>query len=351
MASQTELGKAFEYACVDAFYEKYSKYQFVELDESPQMRTARGFYDGLDYHIQVNLTLAAKAAVRIIERLEPQLRNPGDNIPLILALQTDAKGIAGDVRDVLCIRKQNKWQIGLSCKHNHHAVKHSRLSDTINFGKDWFGKNCSTQYFSQVVPLFTKLREMRDKSKAAGKPILWNEIPDKFDEYYVPILRAFIQELKRLDLQYPYEIPQLLIRYLIGRYDFYKVITDDRHRATRVEVVNIEGTLNRNAEHCETIAKVPLLKMPSKFYHIDFKENSKNTIEVVCDEGWTVSMRLHNASSKVEPSLKFDVNLISLPSSIHSQVEPWDSFEEIYKYEDQVLHRVAEDKVRYPRGD
>ena len=43
--------------------------------------------------------------------------------------------------------------------------------------------------------------------------------------------------------------------------------------------------------------------------------------EVVRDEGWTISMRIHNAS--VEPSLKFDVNLLSLPGSIHAQVEPW----------------------------
>ena len=60
-----------------------------------------------------------------------------------------------------------------------------------------------------------------------------------------------------------------------------------------------------------------------RVYFLDFKEGSDTTIEVVCDEGWTVSMRIHNASSRVEPSLKFDVNLVSLPSTIHAQVEPW----------------------------
>lgn len=327
MANQTELGKAFEYACVDAVYKKYSNLQKLDLEESPQMHTARAFYQGLEKKTQNNLTLAANAAVRIIGRLEPQLEFGYGHMPLILALQTDAEGIAGDVRDVLCTRKQNNWQIGLSCKHNHHAVKHSRLSDRINFGKDWFEKSCSEKYFSEVVPLFTKLRDMRDKSRAAGKPALWSELDDKFGSYYVPILQSFMAELKRLDMQYPNEIPKRLIQYLIGKYDFYKVITDDRRRATRVEAVNIWGTLNKNVEKHEAIVKVPLLKLPSRFYYIGFRENSKNTIEVVCDEGWTVSMRLHNASSKVEPSLKFDVNLISLPSTIHAQVEPWGSFE------------------------
>ena len=36
-------------------------------------------------------------------------------------------------------------------------------------------------------------------------------------------------------------------------------------------------------------------------------------------------MRIHNASSKIEPSLKFDVQLMAMPSSILTQIEPWDS--------------------------
>ena len=81
MASQTELGKAFEYACVDAFYKKYCKVQEVELEETAQMETARKFYRGLAYKKKLDLTLAAKAAVRIIEWLEPQLKYPGINLP------------------------------------------------------------------------------------------------------------------------------------------------------------------------------------------------------------------------------------------------------------------------------
>lgn len=120
-------------------------------------------------------------------------------------------------------------------------------------------------------------------------------------------------------------IPEKLIRYLLGRYDFYKVITDDRNKTTRVEAINIEGHLNQQSGTIKPIAKVPLLKMPTQFYYIGFKSGSDNTIEVVCDEGWQISMRIHSASSKVEPSLKFDVNLISLPSSVHTQIEPWDN--------------------------
>lgn len=246
------------------------------------------------------------------------------NEPLFLSLQADAAGIKGDVRDVLCIRKQNGWEIGLSCKHNHHAVKHSRLSDTIDFGQEWLGVPCSKEYFEKVVPLFVELREIRDKSKEEGNPALWNDVEGKAKKYYIPVLQAFMEELSKIASENE-NVPEKLIRYLLGRYDFYKVITDDKNRTTRVEAINIAGTLNQQSGAIKAITKVPLLKMPTQFYHIGFKSGSDNTIEVVCDEGWQISMRIHSASSRIEPSLKFDVQLISLPSSVHTQIEPWEN--------------------------
>lgn len=327
---QTANGKAFEYACVLALYEELHSEQNIVIEVTPQLLTAKKLYDEAEEPLLQALDAAARAAVQIIKRLEPQLKTPNGNEPLYLHMQADAEGIKGDVRDVLCRRRQNGWEIGLSCKHNHHAVKHSRLSATIDFGKEWFGVPCSQQYFDEVVPLFTKLKHMRDDSKHFGRPMLWEEVPDKKEHYYKPILQAFINELKRIDYAYPRRIPENLVRYLLGRYDFYKVITDDKNHITRVEAVNIAGTLNSASGKDRAIAKIGLLKMPTQFYHIDFKPNSDNTIEVVCDEGWQISMRIHNASSKVEPSLKFDVQLISMPSSVYAQVEPWDKEEAEY---------------------
>lgn len=319
---QTANGKAFEYACLLALYNALQTGEDVTIEDSPQMRTARNLYYNMLGDNQLELLRAANAATRVIVRLEPQLQYPQNNIPLYLSIQTDAQGIAGDVRDVLCVRRQNHWQVGLSCKHNHRAVKHSRLSDTIDFGNEWFGIPCSRQYFSEVVPLFNELRRMRDDARLANEPALWADIPDKADRYYKLVLQSFLDELSRLAGNNP-EVPGAMIRYLIGRYDFYKVITDDRHKTTRVEAINIAGTLNRPSEYHCSIVYVPRLRLPTRFYHMGFKPGSDNTVEVVCDEGWTISMRIHNASSKIEPSLKFDVNLISLPGSIHAQVEPW----------------------------
>lgn len=34
------------------------------------------------------------------------------------------------------------------------------------------------------------------------------------------------------------------------------------------------------------------------------------------DNGWQFSFRIHNASTKVETSLKFDIQIIGMPASI-----------------------------------
>lgn len=319
--NQTELGKAFEYACAFTIHDKcISSNYSVEIEASPQVDTAKRFFEYLNATERDNYIKGAKAALKIIERLEPQM--VGYTGDLIIRLQTDSKGQEGDVRDVLITI--DNWEIGLSCKHNHEAVKHSRLSDTIDFGKEWFGKACSQEYFDSVKAVFSPLRKIRDDSKDAGSPALWSDLPDKEEKCYVPVLEAFIRELKRLDKAFPGEIPALLVRYLIGDKDFYKVIMNDRRRYTQIESINVNGTLNQPNGKKQALINVPIMKLPSKFYEIDFKEGQKNTIVVVCDQGWNISMRIHNASSKIEPSLKFDVQLMAMPSSILTQIEPWD---------------------------
>lgn len=322
---QTELGKAFEYACVKALYDMYAGVEDVEIKDSAPVRTAEAFYNAAGEK-QVDFDNGAKAAVRVIDRLEPRLRHEDSDAPLVLGIQSDAAGISGDVRDVLCVRRLHQWEIGLSCKHNHRAVKHSRLSDTIDFGKEWLGYPCSKQYFDEVVPIFKKLRDIQEVSKKAGNPAKWSDLTDKAENYYVPILQSFMKELESLAASYG-DVPEKLVRYLLGKNDFYKVITDDTHRLTRVEAININGTLNEASEGYKTIVPVTSLRMPTKFYHIGFKvsgdKESQTTIHVVCDEGWEISMRLHNASTNIEPSLKFDVQLISFPASLFAVIEPW----------------------------
>jgi hypothetical protein len=321
MATQTQRGKAFEYACLRAVEESLHTYQDVRITDSGAFRIAQGFYAEFqrsDPALISKLDRAARAATRIICRLEPQLQNPEGNDPLYLSIQADSQGIAGDVRDVMCIRLQNGWEIGISCKHNHAAVKHSRLSYTIDFGAQWFGRPCSTLYFNAIRTLFEELVELTRQGQQ------WSNLRNKADRFYQPLLTAFIDELSRLNYAHPGEIPGSLLRYLLGRNDFYKVITNDPRKITTIQAFNIYGTLNRSSGRIRSEVNIPPLIMPDQFYDISYKPGSQNTIIVTCNNGWAISFRIHNASTNVEPSLKFDIQLVGVPPTLHTQVEPWE---------------------------
>lgn len=318
MAINTRLGKAFEFACIKSLYSHFINHQEVVINQTNAFINAKNCYKMIaNIELKNDLDRGANAAARVIISLEPQLNNPIGNTPLYLLIQEDAAGIAGDVRDILCIRKQNNWGIGLSCKHNHAAVKHSRLSPYIDFGEQWIGIPCSQEYFNEINPLFCELTELKKRKK------LWRDLEKKEKRFYIPLLQAFIKELNRLDKNNPNLVPQRLLHYLLGRKDFYKIISHDRKQITQVQSFNIYGSLNKTAGGIRPIVKTPQLNMPTRFFNIDLKPESKNTLLVVCDNGWTISMRIHNARSLVEPSLKFDICLIGVPTNLYTQFEPW----------------------------
>ena len=329
--SNTESGKAFEYACLLAIYNFYKDKKIpVKIISSPQLNTAKSYFNALNDHGKNDL-LAGESAIRLIKLLEPRLGYCDNNSTLKLTLQTDSAGRSGDVRDILCIRddnKKKKWELGISCKHNHFALKHSRISPTIDFGKVWLGKQCSSEYKNKINAIFAKLTPyLKEK---------WSDVGDKInkvDTVYKPLLDAFMEELKYLDDTYPGEIAPALTKYLVGDQDFYKVIALEKKHITLVTPVNLYDSLNKQYKTHKSLYSIETPKLPSVIYHIGYKKElekstntvkeSNNTIIVTCDEGWSFSLRIHNASSKVENSMKFDIESVSTPESIRSFVELW----------------------------
>ncbi len=279
---------------------------------------------------------------RVLVRLEPKLRNCKDGDVLSLSLQSDERGQSGDVRDVLCMRVSDKWEIGLSCKHNHSAVKHSRLAKDLDFGKKWAGCPCSPQYFVAVNPIFERLGRIRASARASGRVAIWRDIVDKDTKVYLPVLDAFIEELKRIDRKLGGGLAPRLVHYLLGEKDFYKVIADDGSRSTRIEAYNLSGTLGEPSLGVKSLYGRQKLKLPTRIIEIRHKDGSNNTVELTCDRGWQFSLRIHNASSEIEPSLKFDIQLVSKLSS-HASVnldEPWREIDE--KMSNMILDDVVE---------
>lgn len=114
-----------------------------------------------------------------------------------------------------------------------------------------------------------------------------------------------------------------MVEYLLGQFDFYKIISIDNKKLTQVQGYNLHGTLNQASKKEYPKTVLPIAKLPTRIVSLDFKPNSTNTVELYLDEGWQFSFRIHNASTYVETSLKFDVQIIGMPTSIISIECKW----------------------------
>jgi hypothetical protein len=143
-SKQMTTGKSFEYAILVQFEEKLNDKTNLEVIKNSTFKIARGCFKSLGTTEQSEYLLFASFAVNFLIDLEPRLSNDisKDDI-LQLEILPDYYGKSGDVRDVLAIRLLQKWEIGVSAKNNHKAVKHSRLSADIDFGEKWLGMNAS----------------------------------------------------------------------------------------------------------------------------------------------------------------------------------------------------------------
>lgn len=311
MATQTVNGKAFEYALLLEFYERLNKITSVSITENEPYQNAKGCFDSFIEDEQDTFRITASAAINFLIDIEPRLSN-GINKDdfLVLEIVSDKAGQTGDVRDVLIIRSLQKWEIGISAKNNHRAVKHSRLSLNIDFGEKWLGVPCSQNYFNEINPIFDMLASLR----AMDKSTKWTSIENMHQVVYVPVLDAFRKELLRLDKENPNIVAENLVQYLIGNEDFYKVIKGNKK--VEIQAYNLSGTLNLPFENIKPKARIPKLKLPSRLIEIVYQDNSTTTLLVSLNEGWQISFRIHNASSRVEPSLKFDINLVSAPHTL-----------------------------------
>ena len=334
--NQTIKGKAFEYACLkavkDALLQKQAQFSVVEDKAFIKASTS---FELLSKEDQARYMNAARTAFKIIFPLEPRIVSTEYNEALELKISTDskAKGVKGDVRDVICIRSNLGWEVGFSCKHNHEALKHPRLTQeqkrgdnlaVADFGSSWIGYPCSDTYSEKALEHMQMIKshegETWDEAFGSGN--------QKFDVAYVPILEAILDEIRALCDKHE-DAPQKLLSYFFGSNDFYKIISLEGSSQTKVVAFNMNDTLNKATPNQRPINKIPKLHLPTRLIEGRFKEKangeiSKTTLALVFDHGWTVTMRLHSADSTVKATgLKFDVQLEGNPHGVYQQQRSW----------------------------
>ena len=220
-------------------------------------------------------------------------------------------------------------ELGISCKNNHEAVKHPRITEDPDFAKEWTkGKfTCSAEYLDAMGKIQKVIERYKEQYST------WSEIDEKMDTVYYPIVNAFVIELRRLGMvrssdsdevkSNAKEFSRLFFEYMFGTRDFYKFIKDDKSKATTVYPYNMHGSLMKAYKGEKNEQAVPCVTMPEEIVEVRVKPNSKTTLEIFFDQ-WIISMRLHNADSSInKTSLNFDVQIKAQPKKVMSVILPW----------------------------
>lgn len=71
----------------------------------------------------------------------------------------------------------------------------------------------------------------------------------------------------------------------------------------------MHGTLNKPCKNKISAITVPIVELPTRLVALEFKPDSDNTVEMYLDNGWQLSFRIYNASTKAEPSLNIIYSL------------------------------------------
>jgi len=311
-------GKAFEFAIADAYENALRKLGIrVFHEEDEPYSTAREMYYALDVEERKWFDKSAEETFDTLTKLEAGLTAQAHsrNDVLKIRIASDREGQMGDVRDIIFSRAYSRWEIGISAKNNNDAVKHSRLSGELDFGESWFGVPCSRSYWEDIRPIFSYI----NKTILRYPRIKWNDIgDDKISKVYLPLLRAFRKEILHINANYE-DIPKALISYLIGKYPFYKVIKDDAHRLVILKAFNLDNKLSQKVNGMPARHKATQINYPSRIVELELLNGSDTTLGMIMDGGWEVSFRIHSASTLMERSLKFDINLLGNPPVLFSQ--------------------------------
>ncbi len=329
MASQVENGKSFEYACAKMLMEMcQARGVRIHATESPSWFTAKGCYDNLDEVTQEKYDEAARVALEYIFNCEPNLNDQDDPKPLWVSIQSDDKGTKGDVRDVIASRRaagalEDSWAVGISCKHNHDALKHPR----INFqppAKDIFESSWAPSY--KVDPAY--INACHEAARLCESGIAEDKAWRHFfspEELHAHIYKPINDGLMKSIDQYKNDpvFVQEFFKYCLGLEDFYKVMMHEAKGFTKVTVFNFLKTLGKPSKNIKKGRfKLAPLKIPQQIISVALQKDS--TFHVNFDEGWAFSFRLHSADTTMKYSgLKYDVRLLGVPLDSHNLIFPW----------------------------
>ena len=239
---------------------------------------------------------ANKAANAIIAR-EPLLLN--DKTSILVSEDEHPK----DHRDII-LRKTlpdgTIHEIGIAVRWNSVLAKSAKMART-GFGLELFGHHESESWKTDTDGIWSMLESLE------GQP--WSSIADKDETIYRPLLDAFIDETLRMTENH-LDAPFNFAQSVVGRRDYWEITGGIEAKSVLVRGFALHGylaaqgdlSMNENAH-----------RYPTKIVEIGRKDDCTGIAEIIMDNGWAFTLRIHGGEGIIRTGLKMDIRFTGTP--------------------------------------
>jgi hypothetical protein len=280
-------GRALEFAIVRVLVNKIPNIKLLGGTLVDQQRDSAKF-SALSEQQQAHFINSAEAVFTWLTKKQLPLNLGNNSIERL----TDDAAKKGDVTDIR-LRIAGEV-INLSVKHNHQALKHQRPTATAVQGG--YAKNSPEDIayrtaYKKITDDFLNSAEQLKKgaTEFAELKAIQADFIDK--QLYAPICKLVTQFLNSHTAKPA--TAQQFFSFIVGMTDYHKIIVYNE----KIEI--------------HEFALMPDVKSLMAF------QVDNSYIHVRFSNSWTVSMRLHTASSRIKGvSLKFDTQLLNTNNPI-----------------------------------
>ncbi len=272
MPRSNDMGRAYEFALCNQIIDNFKNVYLTNRTEAEQQRDAEHF-NSLSHNTKIEYIQSAKLVCEkwLIKKIHPAELYTLDRLP-------DRAGVNGDVTDIRMVSDFDT--INISLKHNHDALKHPRLTRIPN----WIGLNSDAKYreiHDKIWDDFFVLAKKLNPGATLFRDLI--AVDEEFiNNYLYNPFCSFITEYLS-DNSTSIQAVQNMFDFLVGTYDFYKIIDYRDH-------IKIQDFIN-----------IPKPTSVSIF------QTDRSHIAMNFNNGVTLDLRLHTASSRLISSVKFDV--------------------------------------------
>ena len=277
MSGQTKSGAAWEYALAGALA------GVTESKLTSEWDAASAAFEALPRKDRYCHDAAALPAAKRLRRLDTRLRNVH-----AVGRPASTKGRGGDPTDIRIVTTTG--DVNVSAKKGNADIKHPRLSGSNDWGALWGGGcACTDRYWKDVRAAFEHLDDH------AGQK--WSDLGNLKTCVYLGVICAFEDEFRRLAEEHGARFVRAFWSFLVGVEDYWRV----SWYGDKVEILATNPGGGLPGQPWDRPAALDSIV-----------RTGANTLRIQLGL-WAFKLRLHSASTKVETSLKFAVQIAGLP--------------------------------------